>query len=297
MSVEAITWALKQPITKSSTKFVLVVLANCADGQSFECYPSISYLCEATSQNRKTIFENLKRLTEDGFLIDTGERKGATGRVKEYRLNVRNSTENGTVKEYQKRDDLSPETVPKTELLNSTNNGTIKQYRKRNGSENGMVPFLPSNSPENGTEIVPKTVPVYVSKRQLTVRKECTRICATTSSPSEDKKKKPMVTFDSFVSRRKEAGEKLIREDDPIFDWADRAGIPEDWLRMAWIEFSTRYKGQAKRYADWPATFRNAVRQNWYRLWRLGNDNQYLLTTEGEMARRVLESRDREVAA
>ena len=87
MSVEAITWALKEAVTPSSMKFVLVVLANCANTDTCEAYPSAAYLADATGQDRKTIQTNIKRLIELGYIIDTGDRRGRTGQVIVYRLN------------------------------------------------------------------------------------------------------------------------------------------------------------------------------------------------------------------
>ena len=121
-----------------------------------------------------------------------------------------------------------------------------------------------------------------------------------TPPPVKDRQKNSLITFDTFVERKKEAGQKLISEDDPIFDWAEGAGIPDEWLQLAWSEFSNRYRGDAKRYADWPKTFRNAVRGNWFEFWRVGADNVLVLTTKGELARRAAEASRRarqEVAA
>lgn len=115
MSVEAITWALKEAVSHSSTKFVLVVLANCSNSETFEAYPSVKYISDATSQDRKTVLANLKRLIESGHISDTERRVGHTGQVVVYRLN-------------------------------NTENGTIKEYRKRNSTENGTVPKYPDNS-------------------------------------------------------------------------------------------------------------------------------------------------------
>lgn len=88
MSVEAITWALKQRVDKSSTKFVLVVLANCAGGVGFLAFPSVQYLVDSTGQDRKTVLGNLKRLVEAGFIEDAGQRVGATRQVVVYKLLV-----------------------------------------------------------------------------------------------------------------------------------------------------------------------------------------------------------------
>lgn len=119
---------------------------------------------------------------------------------------------------------------------------------------------------------------------------------ATPLAPQAESKSVRAITFDTFVARKKASSEKLIAEDDPIFEWAESAGIPDDWLRLAWVEFSARYKGNAKRYSDWPATFRNAVRNNWFKFWRVGEQG-YVLTTEGEMARRAGAAQPRPVEA
>lgn len=132
MSFNAITWALSSPIQHSSTKFVLVALANCADEQG-NCWPSIASLSDATAQDRKTVIANIKRLIESGWIEDTGQRKGTTGQIAVYRLN-------------------------------RTKNGTVKEAQKRNHPENGTVPVFPDNSTvfpvkesRFSVETVPKT--------------------------------------------------------------------------------------------------------------------------------------------
>lgn len=114
MSVTAISWALKQRVSKSSEKFVLVCLCNYADENGF-CYPSIAALESDTAQDRKTVIAALASLQTAGLIEDTGTRTGRTGQVKVYRIN-------------------------------STDIGTLEESQKRNGSENGTVPFFPSNS-------------------------------------------------------------------------------------------------------------------------------------------------------
>lgn len=372
MSVEAISWALKQPVKHSSEKFVLVALANFANGHSFECWPSVAYLCEATAQNRKTVIENIGRLITDGYISDTGSKKGRTGRIKTYILNTRTAPkqldqpktqhsqhvadddpnygagnhyvyrlmhrqtgqfyvgvrtcvgavekdqykgsglwpercktagvalEKEVVAKFETRNKaeifeqklineslLSPlcmnspktgtvQTVPEAELFNSPKTGTV---------ESEIVPKTDGNSPENGHLIVPKTGHGTVSEPEGTV-KSVERASAAPLSLAASKKK-ASVTFESFCESEKAAGGKIIQPEDPIFEWSEAAGIPEEWLSLAWTEFKNRYRGNGKRYSDWRAVFRNAVRNNWFKFWRIGNDGQYVLTTEGEMARRA----------
>lgn len=132
MSVEAISWALKQKIKPSTTKFVLVAIANCADGKDAIAWPSVGYLVDATGQDRKTVMAAISRLIDMGYLRDTGERRGQTRQVIVYQLTEpadtseqsqkRNCTESGTVPEFPlngtefppKEDRNSLGTVPKT---------------------------------------------------------------------------------------------------------------------------------------------------------------------------------------
>lgn len=85
MSIHAISWALTQDMARSSEKFILVCLANYAD-ESGVCYPSIARLCRDTSQDRKTVINNLKSLCEGGLLRDTQRRVGPTAGVPVYQI-------------------------------------------------------------------------------------------------------------------------------------------------------------------------------------------------------------------
>lgn len=160
MSVEAITWALRQEAGHSSAKFVLVALANCADADGV-CWPSIAYLCDTTEQNRKTVIDNLKRLREAGLIVQTGDMKGRTGLIPVYRLNVQTNPKTGPFKRNQKRDRYDPSNDPENgtddDGVTDPKTEQFKQSQKRNSSENGTVP-------KTGPETVPKTVPVTVPK-------------------------------------------------------------------------------------------------------------------------------------
>jgi len=116
VSVEAISWALGLQIDRSSAKFVLVAMANCAN-HDMTCWPSIQYLTDATCQNRKTVVDNIRRLKEVGLITDTGERKGGTGQIPVYLLNKaeKNRPENDPVKEDQKRNGTENGTGPETD--------------------------------------------------------------------------------------------------------------------------------------------------------------------------------------
>lgn len=139
MSHQAVSWALKQPIPHSPAKFILVVLAHHvnAAARPWQAFASVTLLAQETGQNRKTVLENLKRLVDFGYLADSGERVGATGRIPVWNLtDAPNGTKTGTIEQSQNRDHS---TVPDSGPLNSTETGTIT-----------------SNSPETGTVTPPQ---------------------------------------------------------------------------------------------------------------------------------------------
>ena len=147
MSVEAINWALSQDIERSSEKFVLVVMANRCNDQ-WLCWPSISSIVEDTSQNRKTVQENLARLKNSGLICANGMRKGATGSVVVYALS---RPENGLSKQAQKRTEEDVEAGPKTVQLETEAGPKTDISRPENGHEAGPKTGYGTTSEPSGT--------------------------------------------------------------------------------------------------------------------------------------------------
>lgn len=204
MSVEAIAWALQQPVKHSSAKFVLVALANCADAVDGIAWPSIAYLCEATSQDRKTVMANLKRLIETGFIKDSGQRKGNTKSVVVYELC---STKIGTPKQSQKRDNLEEEAVPF--FPPSSTVFPHKQY-------------------QISAEAVPKTGHGTVRNRNRTVKEEKTALLS----------QLPAHLVSDFLEIRKAKKLPLTQTAvDGIQREADKAGISMEAAVRACCEF------------------------------------------------------------
>lgn len=155
MSVEAIAWAFSQPIKHSTAKFVLVAMANHADGDMM-CWPSLAHLCAQTSQDRKTVQANILRLRELGYIEDTGDRKGTTKQVIVYHLK---SAENGPVpaaklpeneaKEQANNGHNDTENGPLNPVDNSTQavDNHAQEAQKRACTENETGPFFPPNRP------------------------------------------------------------------------------------------------------------------------------------------------------
>lgn len=126
--VSALAWMV--PVEKSTERLVLLALADRADDEGKNCYPSVETICGMTQMNRKTVFAVISRLAERGVL---SVRKREVHNSNEYLLHIEDwpkngSTENGTT---QKRD--NPKTVCQL---------SQKRY---------------ASCPKNGTTVVPKT--------------------------------------------------------------------------------------------------------------------------------------------
>lgn len=107
------------------------------------------------------------------------------------------------------------------------------------------------------------------------------------SSP-RGKSKKAEQTLPEWVMSLPDA-EEIISESDPIYDWALKVGIPRTWIGVAWFAFEGKYGENPKKYADWRAVFRTAVRADWLKLWRQDTQGRgWALTTAGQMAEREM---------
>lgn len=99
-------------------------------------------------------------------------------------------------------------------------------------------------------------------------------------------RKKGYINFSQYLDQCKQNGKKPISEDHPVFAYAKEIGLPHDFLRLQWLEFKDRYINEDKVYKEWSTVFAKSVRDNWYRLWML-KDDQYVLTTTGLQAQKL----------
>jgi hypothetical protein len=118
--------AMDRATISASERMTLVAYAAHADDDG-RTYPSHALLRRETSLNRKTLSAAVATMLRRGWLVDTGERKGVTQRVRVYRMNV---PESGRVQSRQssRHEEMSPK---------------IASEQARNGTE---------NRPENGTQ-------------------------------------------------------------------------------------------------------------------------------------------------
>ncbi len=87
MAVKASTWAWEQKIPPYD-KLVLLELADHADPDTFECWPSQQFIAERCGINRSTVNRIIKRLVAGGFLTYDQRKKYGVQRSSLYRLSV-----------------------------------------------------------------------------------------------------------------------------------------------------------------------------------------------------------------
>lgn len=91
-----------------------------------------------------------------------------------------------------------------------------------------------------------------------------------------------------YLAGCKERGELALPEADPVWDYADRIGLPYDFVRLAWQTFKRAHISRGSTSRDWLRWFRStAVERNGYRLW-LERDNEFVLSTQGVQAQRAI---------
>jgi len=104
------------------------------------------------------------------------------------------------------------------------------------------------------------------------------------------------IALHTFLAGCEERGERPLRDYAPLWNYAKGAGLSQDFIALAWIEFRRRFlpggTGEAKRYKDWRQAFRKYVEGNYLKLWAIGPDEQWFLTTQGKAAQKIYESKE-----
>lgn len=104
--------------------------------------------------------------------------------------------------------------------------------------------------------------------------------------PAKQSKK---ITLGKYLEQCKQSGVKAIPADHALFNYCEKQSLPEEFVFICWKRFVDYYRdgaGSKKLYTDWPGTFLNNVKNNYYKLWYLDDAGRYALTTAGKQAQR-----------
>lgn len=125
---------------------------------------------------------------------------------------------------------------------------------------------------------------ITTNKDNLNLTPSSSSSSSVINTPIPPRGRKPAIEIQTFIDRCKAEGVKTLPPDDPVFEYAKEAGIPDNFLRLAWVEFKDKAQANNKRQSDWRKTFRNYIRGNYLKLWYLAEDNTHQLTTVGRQA-------------
>lgn len=102
-------------------------------------------------------------------------------------------------------------------------------------------------------------------------------------APAKPRTARSACTIVQFLADCKEKGEQAIPIDHPVMTYAQEAKIPDEFLRLHWLEFKERHVENKKTYKDWRAAFSNSVRGNWFKFWYF-DAGECKLNTAGQQA-------------
>lgn len=173
----------------------------------------------------------------------------------------------------------------------------IEKYQEKAGAsrENGKLGGRPKGTQKkpsgfsDETQGKPKN---NLSHKPLANREEEAGAHASSDAPPPKRKKRKAdgVTLTAYLESCKAEGVKPIPEDDGVFGYAERVGLPADFVVLAWRWFKRKYgpegKGADNRQANWRAHFRNAVEGGWPDYWAINSAGEYYLKTAGKQAER-----------
>jgi phage replication O-like protein O len=92
------------------------------------------------------------------------------------------------------------------------------------------------------------------------------------------------ITFKKYLENCKLNNIQPLPDDCIVFKNAEKLGIDEVWLKLCWLKFKEYYLNNHKRQSNWIATFNNCVKDNWYKIWFMDNNNKLALSSQGKIA-------------
>jgi len=150
------------------------------------------------------------------------------------------------------------------------NQEPIKAKSKTSHATREREEAKPDDTPEQIPEQIPEQTPAKPKSSRK--REDCTL---------------QQALDDNFAAT---GGGRFIREDDPVFAWAEKIGLPESFLELGWEEFERRFLHTQKRQKDWRAHFRNACRRDWLGIWKTNSQGEFYLTQAGKQLERELDA-------
>lgn len=249
-------WPLQMPATQ---KAVLISLADNASDDG-HCWPSIPTISERTCFSVRAVIDAIKALEEYGIVTanrDNGRHTKYVIRPEKFDPEKAKPRSRGFV--YRSETTAEPVQMP---------HGCSARTSAANAPEPMQMPHKPVRE-------------MHSNRQEPSLNRQ----------GGASKSSAPQRTFSSWL-KSLPPDEIPIPETDPVFRFAERAGIPDDLLELAWIWFERTYGASgaraSKRQSDWRRVFRNAVEGNWPKIWFAKPEGGYGITTVGIQLQRAM---------
>ncbi len=157
---------------------------------------------------------------------------------------------------------------------------------------------------ENGEtpKAIPKPAPMppfgdgSSSSSSSSIEEGASQAAHAQSTKSKGKKSEDLHLAD-WLEQERQAGRRAISDYKAVWDFADKAGIPREWVESGWIYFKRMFVDDpnysTKTQKDWRACFLNYVRRGWLHIWEVDRaTGQYRLTLAGIQLQRELEAQE-----
>jgi hypothetical protein len=155
----------------------------------------------------------------------------------------------------------------------------LRQIRASGGKLGGNPALMDKGKVNH--EVIPK------DKQKPTPSSSSSSSSSKEKPPIPPKGGNPAISLATYLENCKQEGRKPIPEDSIVFDYAKKVGLPNDFLKLQWLEFKARYSlPNSKRYKRWDTVFYKSVQGNWFKLWFAEKD-EYGLTTVGQQAKKA----------
>lgn len=146
MSIAAVAWAMKQPVSPTTRKFVLNTMAQYADADG-KCWPKQEAIAEQVGIGVRMVKKHVRALVAEGFL--RVEHHGPKGNTYSLPINVHSSSLNGHQKG-NSDSSITDTTVPLSE--NEKGNSSTSELDSKRGTPvsqkgNSSTSPVPLNNP------------------------------------------------------------------------------------------------------------------------------------------------------
>lgn len=154
----------------ASEKLVMLCMADYADKALCRCWASIESITYKTGLNRKTVQATIKRLEDAGLILDTGIRRGTTGRVRVFEIMAPEEKRDIEQKRTRKRNDPKIGNVPKNGTLNDPKIGMMNDPKI--GTQNKSGEQTKEQTREGAFAPAPASKDSSTKKKRQTVTAE-----------------------------------------------------------------------------------------------------------------------------